>query len=267
MATRADPWTEERVEVAGAGLQLVKGGTGEPLLILHGEMGHPGWLRYHQALSQDNTLHIPSHPGFGGSDRLDWIMNMRDLAGWYLRALDELALSPVNVVGLSLGGWLAAEMATMCPHQFKKLVLVGAPGIRPPVGEIFDMFLVVGKDYITSGFLDPAGTEELATLCPDEPTPEQKEAWEVAREEACRLSWRPYMHYPALPYLLGRLKGLPTLIVWGKQDPIVPVSAAQVYHESIPGSRLEVLDGCGHHPEIEKTDRFVGLVREFLAGS
>ena len=211
MVTRADPWTEERVDVAGAGLQLVKGGTGEPLLILHGEMGHPGWLRYHQDLSQDNTLYIPSHPGFGGTDRLDWIMNMRDLAGWYLRALDELALSPVNVIGLSLGGWLAAEMATMCPHQFKRLALVGSPGIRPPVGEIFDMFLVVGKDYIASGFLDPAGTEEFPVLCPDEPTPEQREAWEVAREEACRLSWRPYMHYPALPHLLGRLNPNPPM--------------------------------------------------------
>ena len=128
MVTRADPWTEERVDVAGAGLQLVKGGTGEPLLILHGEMGHPGWLRYHQDLSQDNTLYIPSHPGFGGTDRLDWIMNMRDLAGWYLRALDELALSPVNVIGLSLGGWLAAEMATMCPPPVQEAGAGGRPG-------------------------------------------------------------------------------------------------------------------------------------------
>ena len=265
MTTSTDTWTEESVEVAGISLQLVKGGTGEPLLILHDEMGHPGWLRYHQALAQNHTLYIPSHPGYGKSERLDWVMNMRDMAGWYLGALDDLGLGQVNVVGLSLGGWLAAEMATMCPHQFKKLVLVDSPGIRPPTGEIFDMFLAVAKEYITATFLDPASTEEYQQVCPDEATREQVEAWETAREESCRLSWRPYMHYPALPHLLRRLKRLPTLIVWGKQDSIVPLSAAEVYHQAISGSRLAVLDNCGHHPEIEKSDEFVRLVQEFLS--
>ena len=267
MTTASQTWTEETVEVAGARVQLVKGGTGEPLLVLHGEMGHPGWLRYHEALSQHHTLYIPSHPGFGGSERLDWIMNMRDMAGWYLQALQDLGLGQVNVIGLSLGGWLAAEMATMCPHQFKRLVLVSAPGIRPPRGEIFDMFLAVAKEFITASFLDPDSTEEFMRVCPNAPTPEQREAWEVAREQACRLSWKPYMHYPALPHLLRRLGDLPTLIVWGRQDPIVPLSAAEVYHQSVEGSRLAVLDNCGHHPEIEKSGEFVQLVQDFLSSA
>ena len=267
MTTSSRAWIEETVEVAGTKLQLVKGGTGEPLLILHDEMGHPGWLRFHEALAQHHTLYIPSHPGFGASERLDWIMNMRDMAGWYLEAVDDLGLGQVNVVGFSLGGWLAAEMATMCPNQFKKLVLVGAPGIRPPVGEIFDMFLVVAKEFITAGYLDPASTQEYQQVCPGEPTPEQVEAWELAREEACRLSWRPYMYYPALPHLLRRLKRLPTLMVWGRQDAIVPLSVGEVYRDSISGSRLAVLDNCGHHPEVEKSDEFVRLVHGFLSGT
>ena len=265
MTASTKPWTEQMVEVAGTKLQLATGGTGEPLLILHGEMGHPGWLRFHEALAQRHTLYIPSHPGFGASERLDWIMTMRDLAGWYLQALDELKLGPVNVVGLSLGGWLAAEMATMCPHQFKRLVLVGAPGIRPPTGEIFDMFLVVATEYLTVSVLDPANTPEFRELLPDDPSPEQKELWEVAREEACRLTWKPYMHDPALPHLLRRLKGLPTLIVWGRQDAVVPLSAADVYRQSIEGSRLVVLDSCGHSPEVEKPGELAGLVQQFLA--
>ena len=136
-------WTEEQVEVGGTKLLLHKAGTGEPLLILHGEMGHSGWLRFHQALAQKYTLYLPRHPGFGGSDRLDWIMNVRDLAGWYLTALDNLGIAPVKVVGFSMGGWLAAEMATMHPDLFQKLVLVGALGVKPPSGEIFDMFLSI----------------------------------------------------------------------------------------------------------------------------
>ena len=265
MTTSAQTWTEEFRTVAGVDLQLVKGGTGDPLLILHDEMGHQSWLQFHEALAQHYTLHIPSHPGFGKTKALDWIMNVRDMAGWYLQALDELGLKQVNLAGFSLGGWLAAEMASMCPHQFKKLVLVGPTGIKPPVGDIFDMFLDVAKDFITAGFSDPGNAPEFDQVCPDEPSPEQIESWEVAREEACRLGWRPYMYYPGLPQLLGRVKELPTLIVWGKQDAIVPLSAGHVYHESIKGSRLEVLDDCGHRPEVEKSSEFVQLVRQFLS--
>lgn len=260
-------WTEEVVEAAGSKLHLVKGGEGEPLLLFHGEMGHPGWMRFHEALAQDHTLYIPLHPGFGKTERLDWAMNMRDLAGWYLEAMDDLGLRRVNAVGFSLGGWLAAEMAAMCPDQFKKLALVGAAGIKPPVGEIFDMFLVVAKEYLEECILDPANTEDFRLLSPDEPTPEQIESWEAAREGAARLAWKPYMHYPALPHLLSRLKRLPTLIVWGKEDPIIPLSAAEVYHNSIKGSQLAVMDQSGHQPEIERPDEFVALVRKFMSGN
>lgn len=264
MTTATVNWTEQILDVADTKLELLKGGTGDPLLILHGEMGHPGRLRYHEALAQRRTLYMPSHPGFGRSQRLDWIMTMRDLAGWYLRALDELALDRVDVVGFSLGGWLAAEMAAMSPRHFKKMVLVSPQGIRPPRGEIFDMFLVVAREYLEEGFHDPEAVDEFKTVLPDEPSKEQAEAWEVAREEACRLTWRPYMHDPALPHLLRRLKNLPTLLLWGKEDTVVPPSAGEVYRDSIHGANLVLLDDCGHHPEIERTDEFLKLTETFL---
>ena len=92
MTTSSVTWTEEMVEVAGSRIKLVKGGSGDPLLILHDEMGHPGWLRWHEALAQNHTLYIPWHPGFGESAELDWVMNLHDLAIWYLGALDDLGL-------------------------------------------------------------------------------------------------------------------------------------------------------------------------------
>ena len=266
MTTTSQTWTEEMVELAGTSIQLVKGGSGEPLLILHDEMGYPGWMNFHEALGQSNELIIPAPPGFGDSPYLDWIMNMRDMAGWYLEALDDMGVGQINMMGFSFGGWMAAEMATMDPGHFKKLILVNAAGIKPPVGEIFDMFLVVAKEFITESFLDPANTSEFAKICPEEPTPEQAEYWEVAREQTCRLSWRPYMHYPALANLLSRLKNLPTQIIWGREDPIVPLSAGQVFNDSIPGSQLAIIDNAGHRPEIEQTDEFVRIVQEFLSG-
>ncbi|RPJ26335.1 MAG: alpha/beta fold hydrolase, partial [Planctomycetaceae bacterium] len=158
-----------------------------------------------------------------------------------------------------------AEMSSMCPASFKQLVLVGAMGIRPPSGQIYDMFLEVAKEFITASYFNPTTTPEFQRICPATPTPDQVEAWEVAREEACRLGWRPYMHYPSLPHLLRRLRKLPTLIIWGRQDAIVPLSAGEVYHASIPGSQLVILDNCGHQPEIERADEFIRHMQAFLS--
>ena len=265
MATAAQAWTEEIVEAAGVSLQMIKGGSGAPLLIMHGELGHQGWLRCHDALARDYTLHIPSHPGFGATARQEWIMNMRDLAGWYLEAIDDL-----GPPGREPHGLLAGRMARRRDghHVARHVQQAGAgqPRRHPaPEGEIYDMFLAVAKEFVTAGFYDTASTPEFLQVCPDEVSPEQAEAWEIAREEACRLSWRPYMHYLALPNLLHRLKRLPTQIIWGRDDEIVPVSAAQVFHDSIPGSGLTIFDNCGHNPHMEKTDEFLATVKSFLA--
>ncbi len=264
MTTAQQTWTRYTRELAGLELSLVSGGQGEPLLVLHDETGHLGWLEWHESLSQEFSLQIPMMPGYAGSARLDWAMSMRDMAGYYLEALDDMDLGRISVVGFSLGGWLAAELATMDPGRFKKLVLVGSAGVRPPVGEIIDMFLITMPVFLGASVLDRDNVAEFATVCPDEPSPELLADWEDVREVSCMLSWRPYMHNPNLPHLLHRLKRVPTLLVWGRDDAIVPVSAGQRYNESIPGSRLTVFDDCGHRPELERPAEFVNVVREFL---
>ncbi len=265
MSTSSLTWTDRTTQIAGVDLHIVKGGDGDPLLILHDEMGQTARLHYMEDLARDFTLHMPAHPGFGRTQRVEWIVNMRDLASWYLRALEELGLERVNVLGFSLGGWLVAEMACQSPQIFRKMALVAPVGIRPPTGEILDMFLIVAREYLEAGILDPSTTQEFPSFCPEEPSPEQVESWEVAREEACRLGWRPFMYHPALPHLLGRLKDLPTLLVWGEQDAVIPTSAGEAYQQAIQGARLEILPNCGHHPELERTVEFVGLVRNFFA--
>ena len=264
MSTSSLTWTEGTTQVAGTDLHIVKGGSGHPLLVLHDEMGQTAPLRYAEELAQDYTLHMPAHPGFGITERLEWVMSVRDLASWYLRVLDELGLERVDVLGFSLGGWLAAEMACQSPRSFNKMALVAPAGIKPPSGEILDMFLIVAKEYLEESFLDRNSTQEFPTICPEEASPEQVERWECAREESARLSWRPYMYHAALPDLLGRLKDLPTLLVWGDQDAVMPISIGEAYQQAIQGARLEVLPNCGHHPESEKTDEFVALIRGFF---
>lgn len=257
--------TQGTVHVGGTGLTVIKGGTGRALLVLHEELGYPGWLGWQSALAQTHTLHIPIHPGFGQLPRVGWVSNVRDLAGFYSRLLRNMALGPVDVIGFSLGGWIAAEMAANHAQQFRRMVLVAPAGIRPGSGEIMDMFVVTARAYLNASVHDPANTPEFARLYGGDATPEQFEAWEDARAEAARLAWQPYMHNPSLGPLLEGISGLPTLLVWGREDKIVPISAGHIYNRSIVGSELATFEGCGHRPEIEKPREFIDRVQGFLA--
>ena len=137
---------EETHAVGADQLRMLSGGSGRPLLVLHEELGYPGWLGWNRALSAKRTLLIPLHPGFGRSPRAEWIVNVRDLACFYGRFLREQKLAPIDAIGFSFGGWIAAEMAANDPSLFSRMVLVAPAGIRPPEGEIMDMFTDRGDE-------------------------------------------------------------------------------------------------------------------------
>lgn len=251
--------------VAGTELSFVEGGQGTPLLVLHEELGHPGWLNWHSELARDRQMIVPLHPGFSVSPRLDWLMTIGDLAGFYGQMLKEKNLGPVDVIGFSLGGWVAAEMAARDEAQFNRMVLVAPAGIRPPEGEILDMYAGPTEVYHKASVKAPAETPEFSKLYGGEATAEQFEAWTDAQCETARLAWQPYMYNPSLPHLLGTVKKLPTLILWGADDGVIPRSSGEVYQRSIMGSELAVLDNCGHRPEIEQTAEFLDRVQNFFA--
>ena len=110
-SSMSSTFTEEFVQIGNSKLQLLKGGSGEPLLLLHGAGGNRGWLRYVQTLSELYTVYLPTHPGFGLSDRADWIQNIHDLACFYTWFQEKLDIEQIRCIGFSMGGWLAAEMA------------------------------------------------------------------------------------------------------------------------------------------------------------
>ena len=264
MAEQSTAWHEETVNVDGTELVVIKGGSGKPLLVLHEELGHPGWLKWHANIAQRRTVLIPLHPGFGRTERTEWIMNMRDMAGLYARYLKDSGLAPVDVIGFSLGGWIAAEMAASNPSQFRKMALVAPMGIKPPTGYILDFFQMMAPQQMLASVLDPANTPEYGDLYGGAPSPVQFENFEEARAQCARLAWQPFMHNPSLPHLLGVAGGLPTLIVWGKDDAVVPVSAADSYREAIAGARLVTYDKCGHRPEIERSAEFIRELETFF---
>ena len=263
MADNSREWNEETVKVDGSNLRVIKGGTGAPLLILHDELGFPGWLRWNSELAKTRTLLVPLHPGFGATDRAEWISNIRDMAGFYARYLKEQKLAPIDVIGFSLGGWIAAEMAAANPDQFEHMVLVAPAGIKPSEGEIADFFQMMAPDQLRATVLDPQRTPEFGELFGGI-GPQAFSLMEEARAQTARLAWQPFMNNPSLGNLLEVVDTLPTLLIWGKQDAIVPVAAANDYQRAIKNSKLVVLDNCGHRPEVEMLDRFVQETRKFL---
>ena len=232
--------------------------------MLHDELGNPGWLKWTRAIAKRRTILTPLHPGFGRTERAEWMLSIRDLASFYSRYLKENGLAPLDVIGFSLGGWIAAEMAAANPTQFRKMILVAPAGIKPPSGDILDVFQVMAPQQVIASVYKPAETPEFNELYGGPMLPAQFEMFEEARAQTARLAWVPYLHTPTLPHLLGVAAGLPTLIVWGNQDAIVPISAAGAYRDAIKGSRLTTFDNCGHRPEIEKSAEFVRELEAFL---
>ena len=257
-------WSEETVQVGDVNLVVRKAGQGPPLLVLHEELGCPGTVSWQTELATQRTLIMPQHPGFGRTERAEWLTGIRDLACLYAIYLRKGGLAPIDVLGFSFGGWIAAEIAANDPALFSRLILVGAVGIRPPQGEILDMFMLTADAYLRQTVRDPAGTPEFADLYGAEITPEQFEAFEEARAETARLAWKPYLFNPSLPHLLEAAMGLPTLLLWGDEDAVVPAAVGEAYRAALPGAKLVVFPACGHRPEIEKRDAFLSELRGFL---
>jgi pimeloyl-ACP methyl ester carboxylesterase len=262
--TTAGSYRETFVEIADVRLHLRQGGTGEPLLVLHGELGVPGWLRAYALLAEHYTVYVPALPGFGQSARPDWLLSVRDLAAWVSWFVRDLRLSqPLNVIGCSLGGWIAAEVATVNAALFKKMVLVGAAGLKPEAGEVWDYFVHAPKEAFAQAFYDSESVPEYAQYYGKPWTPEEELQVESDREMASRLLWKPYMRSHTLA---GLLRGVatPTLLVWGRQDAIMPLNVSTLYQQAIPGATVQIIDRCGHMPEMEKPDEFVQRVLDFL---
>ncbi len=264
MTTAAGAGTEAIVDAAGVRIELRRGGAGAPLLVLHGELGVPGWLRAYAQLARHFTVYVPSLPGFGRSARPDWIVGVRDLAAWVTWFVRDLGLpQPLPVIGFSLGGWVAAEIATMNAGLFTKMVLVGAAGLQPDEGHVWDYFLHGSQEAFAQAFCEPAKAPEYAQYYGNAWTPEQEMQAEQDRQMAARLLWKPYMRSHTLPALL-RGVATPTLVIWGRQDAIIPLSVGQRYARAIPGATAKVLDRCGHMPEMEQPEAFVQAVLDFV---
>jgi pimeloyl-ACP methyl ester carboxylesterase len=201
--------SQHRLIVRGTPVELLSDGTGPALLFLHGAGGAGRWLPFHAELARRFTVYLPKHPGHGGAPAAEWIEHISDLAFHYLDLLDELKLDRVHLVGSSLGGWIAAEMATMASHRLKSLALIAPVGIKVD-GWIYPfLFAMELPQLVATVFHDQA---KALALAPGDLTSIDTLA-ELYRERAAlaRVSWNPYLYNPLLRRRLGRITA-PTLL-------------------------------------------------------
>ena len=255
-------WTETTKEIAGRKLYFSRAGSGPAVLVLHHDIGTPERLPFYDALAARFDVIVPHHPGWGRSERPEWLRHPRDIAAIYAWLLADLDLPGASLVGLGFGGWIAAEMASLSPTTYRKLVLLGAMGIKPPEGEIADQAIVSYIDYPKSGFHSEAA---FAAVYGDVSV-DQLEAWDIAREMSFRTAWKPYMYSQTLPYLLGGVR-TPALVIWGDDDRIVPISAGHAYAKALRHATLTTIPECGHFAEMEKPDVTAKLATDFLLQS
>lgn len=246
----------------GTTIQLLSAGSGEPLLYLHSAGGEVEWFPFFAHLSRVFTLYVPLHPGFGKSEGLEKIDTMEDLVFHYTDLMDHLSLTQPYVVGLSLGGWLAAELATRYSHRIRKLVLIDAVGLRVPGTPIADIFAASPEETRRLLFHDPQ-SELAVRLVPDVPSPQLLENILRAREATARVGWNPLLCNPKLRERLYRIT-VPTLVIWGESDRFVPVAHGKAYQEGIAGAKFVVLEQCGHMPPLEKPEETARVVTQFL---
>src|ERR1700685_3729696 len=130
MVGRGQPVRSGSINVAGIDLEITEQGSGAPVLMLHGASGSDQRQPINAILGKHRRLVCPSHPGFGRSALPAWLDSVDDIAHVYLELMDKLGLSTVEIIGCSVGGWIAAEMATKAPERFSKLVFVGPVGVK-----------------------------------------------------------------------------------------------------------------------------------------
>lgn len=252
------------LSVAGAEIELFEGGQGAPLLFLHSAQGVTGNDPFLALIAKQRRVIAPSHPGFGRSGLPDWMDGVDDIAHIYLELMDKLGLTSLEVIGCSIGGWIANEIATKVPEKIKRLVLIGPAGVKTgPVDklDIPDMFGMPQEKAAKLLFHDPAKFRpDLAAM-----SDEDIGIMVRNRETLALIAWEPYMHNPKLKHRLHRVTA-PVLFLRGGSDGLISAEYLQRYAALLPNARIETIAAAGHAPQTEQPAATADIVIKFLNG-
>jgi len=255
--------SREQINIRDLNLHFTQTGEGPVVLFLHGAgaAGPNPFEPMLERLNSDFQVIVPEHPGYGYSDRPDWIKSISDVAYFYLDFLEQMDLSDIHLMGNSMGGWIACEIAIRNTRRLKSLTLIGSVGINiegisPPV-YLFDK---TPEETMRLALTDEKIISELLSR---QPNAEQIKINERNLETAAQYVSIPYNDN--LHNWLHRID-IPTLILAGDGDGLVSPGYLHEFEKRIPNSKMSVLEDCGHIPSLERPDLLNSVFREFVAG-
>ncbi len=241
--------------VEGAQVSVLRGGSGPPLLFLHGSDAFTEWQPFMAELAGRFDVIVPDHPGFGQSSTPLWLDSIDDLAHFYRAFIETLGLHDVVIAGHGIGGWIACELALRDTRDLRALVLVDAAGL-PLVEDGVDTFMLSPDALVKASYTDVRHAPSDDAFRAQQP----KNALMTAR-----VAWRPRFYDPQLAKWLHRLR-LPALIVWGDQDKVFPPRQADSFAAAIAGARKSIIAAAGHLPHLEQPQAFAAAVTAFAEG-
>lgn len=257
-------------------VQVRRGGAGSPLVYLHSAGGEGDALALLDELAKSHDVIAPMFPGFGESEGIEQIDDMEDAVYHLLDLFDRLELAAPAVFGLSLGGWMAAELATRYPERVGKLILANPAGLYIKGAEIKDIFGRTPGEMAEDLFADQshpmaqmmhqmdkmiAGSGGMRGAIPFEMVKPQLQSMAAA----ARLAWDPYLHNPKLRKRLHRITA-PTLVVRAAKDTLIPAAHAETYAREIPGAKFVEVPDAAHLIAVERPQELAVVVTDFLAG-
>ena len=252
-----------RAQIGDVDLEVNRGGKGPTLMFLHGGGGFDRAAPFASLLARDFDVVAPMHPGFGSSSLPFWMDSVDDFVHAHLALMERLDLRDVTLVGASIGGWTAADLATKNTSRIKRVILVSPVGIK--VGprdklDIPDIFATSAEDMLKLTSADPEKRKpNLAAMSDD-----ALRVMARNRETMALVAWEPYMHNPKLKHRLHMINR-PTLILRGARDGLVSQDYVDAYTRLIPGARSEIIENAGHSPQTEQPEEFVARVKRFAA--
>lgn len=248
---------ETVLDVRGHALKLREHGDGPPLLFLHGA-GGASWTPLLERLSTRYRVLAPEHPGFSSAPP-EWLSNVGDLAFFYLDVMDKLSIGKLHLVGHSLGGWTAAEIAIRSTARLTSLVLMAPAGLTDPAVPYGDIFAWTPEQAARNQMFDQKLAEERMKARATQP---KGDGAQHAKHTVRRLAFEPRLANPQLRFWIHRID-VPTLFVWGRDDKIVPHALNAQWLPAISNARLATIPACGHASHTEKPDAAADAITSF----
>lgn len=233
---------------------------GGAVLMLHGGAGPRTMTGIAAALSQHVYVITPTHPGFDGTSVPVRFDSIADLAEAYLDLLDELDLTGVMVLGNSIGGWIASEMALRDTRgRIGALVLLNAVGIRGKGDDqVVDTRVIAPAEISKLSFANPAFRPDFSSF-----SDEQRAGMAANQKALAMYAGEHFTHDPKLRRRLHRVT-VPVLVVWGEQDGIAPVGYGRAYAAAFPNGHFAPIPDAGHFPHIEQMGATLGAIGDFV---